>query len=103
MSTSTSSKRGCHTSVRFVCYNSTQVIHIDLGVGYQVWYYEARCVRLARATFAHLRELRDRLADRLGRALPELSMGMSGDAEAAVAEGATMVRIGTAIFGPRPG
>lgn len=59
--------------------------------------------RLARATFAHLRELRDRLADRLGRALPELSMGMSADAKAAVAEGATMVRIGTAIFGPRPG
>ncbi len=37
-----------------------------------------------------------------GLALPELSMGMSADAEAAVAEGATLVRVGTAIFGPRP-
>ena len=39
------------------------------------------------------------LADQLG--LPERSMGMSGDLEAAVAEGSTMVRIGTALFGPR--
>lgn len=55
----------------------------------------------ARAVFRGLRELRDRLADRLGLALPELSMGMSADAEAAAAEGATLVRIGTALFGPR--
>ena len=41
------------------------------------------------------------LADRLG--LPERSMGMSGDLEAAVAEGSTMVRVGTALVGPRPG
>ena len=38
-----------------------------------------------------------------GLALDTLSMGMSGDLEAAVAEGATMVRVGTALFGPRPG
>jgi pyridoxal phosphate enzyme (YggS family) len=56
-----------------------------------------------RATFARLRELRDRLAQASGLDLPELSMGMTADAEAAVAEGATMVRIGTALFGPRPG
>jgi pyridoxal phosphate enzyme (YggS family) len=55
----------------------------------------------ARAIFRRLRELRDRLQDRIGRALPELSMGMSADAEAAAAEGATLVRIGTALFGPR--
>jgi pyridoxal phosphate enzyme (YggS family) len=54
-----------------------------------------------RATFARLRELRDAAAAACGRPLPELSMGMSGDFEAAVAEGATLVRIGTAIFGPR--
>jgi pyridoxal phosphate enzyme (YggS family) len=54
------------------------------------------------ATFARLRALRDRLQALIGRALPELSMGMSADAEAAAAEGATLVRIGTAIFGPRP-
>jgi len=57
----------------------------------------------ARATFRRLRELRDALQETAGRALPELSMGMTADAEAAVAEGATLVRIGTAIFGPRPG
>ncbi len=56
-----------------------------------------------RRTFATLRRLRDKLQARAGVALPELSMGMSGDAEAAVAEGATLVRIGTALFGPRPG
>ena len=54
-----------------------------------------------RRPFAALRELRDRLA-RPGRPLAMLSMGMSADLEAAVAEGATMVRIGTAVFGPRP-
>ena len=55
----------------------------------------------ARAVFGRLRLLRDRLEERLGMALPELSMGMSADAEAAAAEGATLVRIGTALFGPR--
>ena len=54
-----------------------------------------------RRTFAALRDLRDEAAGRLGRALPELSMGMSDDFPAAVAEGATLLRIGTAIFGPR--
>lgn len=52
--------------------------------------------------FAALRQLRDELQAATGLALPELSMGMTADAEAAVAEGATLVRIGTAIFGPRP-
>jgi PLP dependent protein len=54
-----------------------------------------------RAVFARLRELRDRLEQSAGIGLPELSMGMSADAEAAAAEGATLVRIGTALFGPR--
>ena len=54
----------------------------------------------ARPYFAALRELRDGL--RAGYpGLTELSMGMSGDFEAAIEEGATIVRIGTAIFGPR--
>jgi hypothetical protein len=56
----------------------------------------------SRRAFATLRRLRDELEQLSGAALPELSMGMTGDAEAAVAEGATLVRIGTAIFGPRP-
>ena len=55
----------------------------------------------ARPSFRRLREIRDRLAERLGVALPELSMGISHDFEVAVEEGATEVRIGTALFGPR--
>ena len=55
----------------------------------------------ARAIFGRLRDLRDGLQDRLGIGMPELSMGMSADADAAAAEGATLVRIGTALFGPR--
>ncbi len=55
----------------------------------------------SRPAFAGLRTLRDSLAARLGRPLPVLSMGMSGDLEAAVEEGATHVRVGTDLFGPR--
>jgi pyridoxal phosphate enzyme (YggS family) len=55
----------------------------------------------ARSVFAGLRRLRDRLEQAAGIGLPELSMGMTADAESAAAEGATLVRIGTAIFGPR--
>jgi len=51
--------------------------------------------------FGGLRLLRDRMKAEFGRPLPELSMGMSGDFRIAVAEGATLVRIGTAIFGKR--
>jgi pyridoxal phosphate enzyme (YggS family) len=57
----------------------------------------------ARPLFKALRELRDRLRERglPGIGLEELSMGMSGDYEVAVEEGATLVRVGTAIFGSR--
>lgn len=57
-----------------------------------------------RRCFATLRELRDRLAPNApdGVTLDELSMGMSGDFELAIAEGATTVRVGRAIFGERP-
>jgi uncharacterized pyridoxal phosphate-containing UPF0001 family protein len=51
--------------------------------------------------FASLRELRDRVSAATGQPLPELSMGMSGDFEIALAEGATLVRVGSAIFGHR--
>ena len=54
-----------------------------------------------RRHFSALRRLRD-AATAAGMELDTLSMGMSGDLEAAVAEGATLVRIGTALFGPRP-
>ena len=55
-----------------------------------------------RPDFARVRTLRDRLQDELGIPLPELSMGMSNDFEVAIEEGATLVRVGTALFGPRP-
>lgn len=55
----------------------------------------------ARSVFRRLRELRDGLEQAAGIGLPELSMGMTADADAAAAEGATLVRIGTALFGPR--
>jgi PLP dependent protein len=55
----------------------------------------------ARPVFASLRGLRDTLTEVLGLALPELSMGMTDDFPAAIEEGATMVRVGRAIFGER--
>ena len=55
----------------------------------------------SRRYFARLRELRDALSAEFGAPLPELSMGMSGDFGIAVEEGATLVRVGTAIFGKR--
>lgn len=57
--------------------------------------------RIQRRVFGALRELRDGLRG-AGLELPELSMGMSADYRAAVAEGATMVRLGTVLFGERP-
>jgi pyridoxal phosphate enzyme (YggS family) len=55
----------------------------------------------ARHWFAELRELRERLAAESGLALSELSMGMSEDYEDAIEEGATIVRVGRAVFGER--
>ena len=52
---------------------------------------------VARPAFHAARELRDRLG------VSELSMGMTGDLEVALAEGATIVRVGSGLFGPRPG
>ena len=55
----------------------------------------------SRPWFRRLREARDRAEQWLGRPLPELSMGMTDDFEVAVEEGATLVRVGRAIFGAR--
>jgi pyridoxal phosphate enzyme (YggS family) len=55
-----------------------------------------------RPAFDELRAIRDAAQQRLGKPLPILSMGMSGDFEVAVAAGSTMVRLGTVLFGPRP-
>jgi pyridoxal phosphate enzyme (YggS family) len=62
------------------------------------WFPDPEAVR---PYFRALRELRDRLRSLSGLPLPELSMGMSDDFPVAVEEGATLVRVGTAIFGPR--
>ncbi|HUI26007.1 MAG TPA: YggS family pyridoxal phosphate-dependent enzyme, partial [Candidatus Kryptonia bacterium] len=59
-------------------------------------------VEIARSSFAQLRRLRDTLRA-TAPGLIELSMGMTDDFEIAIEEGATMVRIGRAIFGPREG
>ena len=56
---------------------------------------------VARRTFANLRTIREQLVARFGVDLPELSMGMTGDLAAAIAEGSTMIRVGTALFGER--
>ena len=56
---------------------------------------------MARPFFTKLREIRDKLQESQGVHLPELSMGMSHDFAVAIAEGATVVRIGTALFGSR--
>lgn len=57
---------------------------------------------VAQRTFANLRTIRDDLAVRFGTPLRELSMGMSGDLDEAIAAGSTLVRVGTALFGSRP-
>jgi pyridoxal phosphate enzyme (YggS family) len=61
----------------------------------------ARSAEAARPYFARLREMRDSLATQSGYELSELSMGMTDDFEVAIEEGATIVRIGRAVFGER--
>jgi uncharacterized pyridoxal phosphate-containing UPF0001 family protein len=56
---------------------------------------------ISRLHFRRLRELNTECEQLLGATLPQLSMGMSGDFEVAIEEGATLLRIGTALFGPR--
>ena len=55
----------------------------------------------SRPYFQKLREVKSACEDKLGAPLPELSMGMSGDFEIAIEEGASLVRLGTILFGPR--
>lgn len=57
--------------------------------------------KVLRETFALLRALNEDARRQTGLPLPQLSMGMSGDFEGAIAEGSTMIRVGGAIFGPR--
>ena len=57
--------------------------------------------KILRKTFAQLRVLNEKARIETGLALPQLSMGMSGDFESAIMEGSTLIRVGSAIFGPR--
>jgi len=61
----------------------------------------AQDVEKVRPVFARLRELKGQCEDVLGAPLTDLSMGMSGDFEVAVEEGATIIRLGSAVLGPR--
>ena len=56
----------------------------------------------ARPVFRQVRELKERCEQILGAPLPHLSMGMTDDFEVAIEEGATIIRVGTALFGARP-
>lgn len=84
------------------CAGLTELKKIDIqglmtiGPGWAVQDPEA-----SRPCFRMLRELQEELAQEFDRPFPVLSMGMTSDFEVAIEEGSTMVRIGTAIFGPR--
>ncbi|ADY73185.1 protein of unknown function UPF0001 [Desulfurobacterium thermolithotrophum DSM 11699] len=94
-------KHGCSPNeVEELARYVLELKHLDLkGLMTVPPYFED--VELVRPYFRRLRKIRDRLEDSLGMKIPHLSMGMSHDFEVAVEEGATIVRIGTAIFGPR--
>jgi pyridoxal phosphate enzyme (YggS family) len=80
--------------------NISTLTHLELRGLMAVPPYSEDAER-ARPSFRKLRELRDGLSDSLGRPLPTLSMGMSHDFEVAIEEGATEIRVGTALFGGR--
>ncbi len=82
----------------FMTLNSLRRIEIHGLMGMAPWTPEPE---RARAVFRRLRELKQECERILGASLPHLSMGMSGDFEVAIEEGATLVRIGTALFGDR--
>src|SRR5687767_6127502 len=83
----------------FLEINSLPKIEIHGLMTVAPWAQEPEKVR---SVFRRLRELKSKCEEKLGAPLAQLSMGMSGDFEVAVEEGATIVRIGTALFGPRP-
>jgi hypothetical protein len=83
----------------FAALNALPRLEIQGLMGMAPWTPEPE---KARPVFRRLREVRDECARQLGAPLPELSMGMTGDFEVAIEEGATVIRIGTALFGERP-
>ena len=89
-----------YEEIRSIASSALQMPNIRLQGLMTMAEFDATETRL-HETFAGLRTMRDRLEKELDIALPELSMGMSSDYPAAIDEGATIVRIGTAIFGRR--
>jgi pyridoxal phosphate enzyme (YggS family) len=79
---------------------ATNLLHVDV-IGVMTIPPFSPDAEQARPYFRKLRELRDSWSAQSGFALSELSMGMSGDFEVAIEEGATCIRVGTAIFGSR--
>jgi pyridoxal phosphate enzyme (YggS family) len=63
--------------------------------------YDPQNKSVARSCFSNLRNLRDRMSERFDCRFSKLSMGMSGDMDEAIAEGSTMIRVGSALFGNR--
>jgi PLP dependent protein len=86
-------------------FSPSQLSHVEAGRNLSRPGREPGTVSPAdpvRPYFRRLRELREELKTKLALPLPVLSMGMSHDFEVAIEEGATEVRLGTALFGPRP-
>ncbi|HLI50578.1 MAG TPA: YggS family pyridoxal phosphate-dependent enzyme [Thermomicrobiaceae bacterium] len=91
-------KHGCEPEQAFdLAGRIIEAENLDL-IGLMTIAPQVDDAEMTRPVFSGLRELRDELQQRLGHQLPELSMGMTNDFEVAVAEGATMVRVGRAIF-----
>jgi PLP dependent protein len=88
------------TDLPALAENISALAHLDLHGLLAIPPYSDDSER-ARPYFRRLRELRDQISRRLGRPLPTLSMGMSHDFEVAIEEGATEIRVGTALFGVR--
>lgn len=91
-------KHGCEpNTARPIAGEILAAPHLHL-IGLMTIAPQVAAAEETRPVFAQLRQLRDELQEEIGAPLPELSMGMTNDFEVAVAEGATMVRIGRAIF-----
>jgi len=96
------SKFGCHPDqllADLLPINTLPRLEIQGLMTVPPWTLDPEDVR---PVFRQMRELKQRCEQLLGAPLPHLSMGMTGDFEVAIEEGATLVRVGTALFGPRP-
>ncbi len=83
-----------------VALGVNQLSHLELH-GLMTMAPYAKESEKSRPFFRHLVQLKNKIEQKLGASLPDLSMGMSGDFEVGIEEGATLVRIGTALFGER--